>query len=76
MTAPETSILTPAEVNTPVWNKIERYLRRRLEAARERNDGLLAPDETALVRGEIKALKGLLSLGRPLPPIPDRGDGL
>lgn len=76
MTAFETSILTPAEANTPVWHKLERHLRRRLDAARERNDGPLAPDETAMVRGEIRALKGLLSLGRPLPPIPEQGDGL
>lgn len=76
MSAPESVILTPAEVNTPVWIKLERYLRRRLDSARERNDGPLAPDETAQVRGEIRALKGLLSLGRPLPPIPDGDDGL
>lgn len=74
--APESKLLTPAEVNTPVWHKLERYLRRRLEAARERNDGPLTADETAVLRGEIKALKGLLALGRPLPPIPDQGDGL
>lgn len=76
MSAPESFILTPAEVNTPVWNKIERFLRRRLDGARARNDGPLTADETALVRGEIAALKGLLALGRPLPPIPDRDDGL
>lgn len=76
MIARESFILTPAEVNTPVWNKLERHLRRRLEAARERNDGELTPEQTALVRGEIKALKGLLALGRPLPPIPAGDDGL
>lgn len=76
MTERESFILTPAEVNTPVWNKLERHLRRRLEAARARNDGPLAPDETAQVRGEIAALKGLLALGRPLPPIPTGDDGL
>lgn len=76
MIAPESKLLTPSEVNTPVWHKLERYLRRRLEAARERNDGPLTADETAAVRGEIKALKGLLALGRPLLPVESSTDGL
>lgn len=76
MSAPESFILTPAEVANPVWIKLERYLRRRLEVARERNDTPMDAELTAMVRGEIKALKGLLALGRPLPPIPAGDDGL
>lgn len=72
----ESPILTPAETNSPVWVKLERYLTHALERARKRNDDPLTADQTALVRGEIKALKALLSLGRPLPPIPSRDDGL
>ena len=61
--------LTAIERTHPVWAKAERYLQHHLERARERNDNPLPPDETALVRGEIKALKALLRLGQEKPPI-------
>lgn len=62
--------LTPQETQSEVWLKLSRYLERRLARARDRNDGPLPPDQTATVRGEIAALKGLLDLGKSLPPIP------
>lgn len=62
--------LTAAEKSSPVWFKLKNYLERRLESARVRNDDArLSPDATAALRGEIKALKGLLALGKELPPI-------
>lgn len=72
----QSNILSQDEVNTSIWRKIERHLTERLNAARLRNDGPLDPAETAQTRGEIKALKGLLSLGRPLPPVESSADGL
>lgn len=68
MTAPEDFTLDSVERASTVWAKIEKHLSRRLEKARDRNDSPLPPDETALVRGEIKALKALLRLGQEKPP--------
>lgn len=61
--------LTPTEAASELWRKVDRYLTQRLERARERNDGPLSLDETAMVRGEIKSLKGLQALGQIKPPI-------
>lgn len=64
-------LLDSHERTTGLWLKLKGHLEARLQRARVRNDGNLSPDETALVRGEIKALKGLLALGSDeLPPIP------
>jgi hypothetical protein len=65
----DTFTLTAAEKSSPLWFKLKSYLEQRLERARGRNDGPLSTEDTALVRGEIKALKGLLALGKELPPI-------
>jgi len=69
MTAPDDFTLDSMERATPLWLKIAGHLNQRLEKARARNDNLLPPDETAAVRGEIKALKALLRLGQEKPPI-------
>lgn len=44
------------------WRSVDAYLKERLAACREKNDGSLDPLETAKLRGEIKALKDLLAL--------------
>jgi len=70
MTERDDLALDTVERGSPVWLKIEKHLAQRLERARGRNDNPLPPEETALVRGEIKALKALLRLGRePMPPM-------
>jgi hypothetical protein len=66
--------LTQSEASSDLWQKLDKYLTRRLEAAREKNDGPLHPDETARVRGEIKSLKQLQALGKLKPPITMDGD--
>lgn len=71
----EDFILTAAEKSSPVWFKLKGYLEQRLERARGRNDEPQLADATATLRGEIKALKGLLALGNELPPIPTAGEG-
>jgi hypothetical protein len=66
----EDHVLSSIERTSPLWIKIELFLKERLEKARARNDTALSPDETARVRGEIAALKALARLGRePMPPI-------
>jgi hypothetical protein len=48
--------------NSMTWREIEGYLKERLHACREKNDGGLDPLDTARLRGEIKAIKELLAL--------------
>jgi len=66
--------LAPSEEASPTWQRLKRYLEARLQRVREQNDSLLPADQTALLRGEIKALKGVLALGRELPPAEDPAD--
>ena len=71
---PDDFRLTYGERSSAAWHRIERYLTHRLDRARKRNDGALSAEETAMVRGEIAALKGLLALGeQPISP-PFGGD--
>lgn len=70
MSAPNEFDLTAIERTSSAWVKAEAFMNARLQKLREKNDKPLPPDETAVVRGEIAALKALLRLGRePLPPI-------
>ncbi|MFH1302214.1 MAG: hypothetical protein ABIK07_14230 [Planctomycetota bacterium] len=50
------------ETRSPTWVFIRQYAEREVAALRERNDKALDADQTAAVRGQIKALKRLLSL--------------
>jgi hypothetical protein len=70
MSTDQDFVLTPFERTSPLWIKIELFLKQRLEKARLMNDAPLSPEQTARVRGEIAALKALVRLGRePMPPI-------
>lgn len=60
--------LSPGERSTALWMRLKGELDRRLQKARERNDGSLPPDQTAHLRGEISCLKRLLALGQDEPP--------
>lgn len=69
MIGPDTFLLSIEDRSSPVWAKIKGHLEHRLQKARERNDKPLGLEDTAQVRGEITALKGLLALGtKELPP--------
>lgn len=46
-----------------MWHRLKAYLTDRLETARISNDRALSEHETAALRGEIKTLKALISLG-------------
>ena len=59
--------LTDGERHHPLWFKIAAHYKERLEILRAKNDGGLTPDETATIRGQIKEVKGILSLGQDLP---------
>ena len=52
------------ETRSPTWVFIRQYAEHEVAALRERNDKALDADQTAAVRGQIKALKKLLNLER------------
>jgi len=57
-----------------LWLRFKDHLLERLADARRRNDTALPETETAALRGEIKCLKRLLSLGDDRPVIPTDDD--
>ena len=60
---PEPFTLTPHDKASGLWLRLKAHFEDRLAAARTRNDGLgLSDTDTAALRGEIRTLKGLLSL--------------
>ncbi len=69
MSAPEVFRLTSADRASPLWQRLRGHLQERLAKCRARNDGALAPDETAHLRGRIALLKDLLALEEDRPPI-------
>ena len=67
--------LPPEVVHSPMWKHLRGIIEAQIELKRKQNDGPLPPDKTAFLRGQIAALKNLLSLeqrqgteGDPLPP--------
>lgn len=65
---PEIFRLSATERASPLWLRLKAHLHERLAKARTRNDGALAPDETARLRGRIACLKDLLALEEDRPP--------
>jgi hypothetical protein len=73
--APEEGHDTPApqvatgaarlEIGSDTWRFVQEHANAELARLRERNDGDLDPTQTAMLRGQIKALKKLLALGAP-----------
>jgi hypothetical protein len=55
--------LTDEERRSPVWRRLRNHMRERLERLREKNDGESQTEvSTAVLRGQIKCLKGLIAL--------------
>jgi hypothetical protein len=65
--------LSEHDKSTGLWLRLRDHLTERLSAARVRNDMLLPENDTAMLRGEIKTLKRILSLGEDRPVL--TGDG-
>lgn len=57
-----------------LWLRLKAHLEDRLALARIRNDTLLTEYETALLRGEIKCLKRIISLGDDRPVLTGIGE--
>lgn len=49
------------------WQKIRKYAEERLELLRKRNDADMEERKTARLRGQIRELKNLLALDKPVP---------
>jgi hypothetical protein len=66
--------LTDHDKASGLWLRLEAHLTEMLSDARTRNDNeTLTEQQTAALRGRIKCLRGLLSLGDDLPIM--TGDG-
>ena len=63
-------ILTKIEREGAVWKKIEAKLKSELDLLRRSNDGNLPEVATARLRGQIAAVKDLLSIGTEKPQVP------
>lgn len=59
--------LTYADKASGLWLRLSAHLEYRLADARIKNDRPLTEFETAMLRGEIKAIKRILALGNDRP---------
>lgn len=60
---PPAFALTDGERRAPFWLKIKTELESRLRIARGKLEGNQPEQETAILRGQIAILKGLIALG-------------
>lgn len=60
--------LDSVDISSRTWSKLKKHLRARQELLRARNDDPnLDPTKTALLRGELRAIRNLLALESPDP---------
>ena len=59
----EKLVLSKAERESPLWQRIEEHLNNRLISHRNKNDNNLGDVDTAKLRGRIAEAKALLALG-------------
>lgn len=70
-TPPPAFRLTDADKLSDTWQRLEKHLKAEIERLRLLNDGNLDPVVTANTRGQIAALRNLLSRADGLPVVPD-----
>jgi hypothetical protein len=56
-------LLTTSDKQSPLWLKVTRIVRHRLEVAQTRLEGTIDEAETNRVRGKIAELRAILSFG-------------
>ena len=61
--------LTPLEIDSAAWKRARAYIEVQLEKHRKSLEGDKDVIATATLRGQIKALRGLLLLERPEQPL-------
>ena len=59
--------LTDQDRKSAVWLRVQEYVTEQIDVCRRKNDGDLDQFATASLRGEIRALKKILSLGESPP---------
>jgi hypothetical protein len=64
---PDLFELRDADKLNPLWARLSGHYRDRLAMLRAQNDADLSAEETARIRGQIKEVKALLSMGRDKP---------
>lgn len=57
--------LSEVEKNSSAWHKIKTYAQKKIDTLRKNNDCAMDELKTAWLRGEISALKALLSAAEP-----------
>ncbi len=57
--------LTEAELSSPLWEKLEKHFKERLQILRAENDKSLNDTDTAKLRGRIEEVKKTIALGTP-----------
>lgn len=62
--------LSDGERMSSAWSKVELHLTNRLDELRRANDSSeLTAEQTAAIRGEIRAVKSLMTIGKERPQI-------
>lgn len=69
---PDRAMLTDSELGSPLWEKLEKHMKRELFTLRMLNDQPIEEVDTYFIRGKIQAIKDFLSLAEK--PGPKKGD--
>lgn len=68
-------VLEDMDIASLTWVKLKTHMESRLQKLRADNDKDLEPTKTALLRGEIKAYRDFLALGKPQDPVMEADEG-
>lgn len=65
---PDRFVLTPQDRDSAAWLRLASHFNERIQTLHNKLELNQTPEETAMLRGEIKAYRNLLSLAKDLPP--------
>lgn len=65
---PDRFVLTPQDRDSATWQRLAAHFNERIQTLHNKLELNQTPEETAMLRGEIKAYRNLLSLAKDLPP--------
>lgn len=65
---PDRFVLTPQDRDSAAWARLASHFNERIQTLHNKLELNQTPEETAMLRGEIKAYRNLLSLAKDLPP--------
>jgi hypothetical protein len=66
--APERFQLSYGERDSAVWQRLSAHFEARINTLHVKLEGDQTPEQTAILRGQIRAYKEILSLAKDLPP--------